>query len=435
VAFPGRRALFTWLALACFVVASVLAIHRGRHYDDLGSKTCDFIAPYSGARCLLAGCDPYDPADLQPQYVAARGDLRALDARHSWNTLLPVYPPSTFLLIAPFTAMDYPAAQWAWLYLGAALFCVALGLLAELVPAGMRWAFFLLAGIAITNANQDFLFGPGNPSIYALAFTMLAAWAFFRPQKLAGLGVLSLALGLAMKPHMAIALWMFLLLRKRLRWQSLAAAAIAVALLLGAAARLQQTTGHQWAVKFQQAVAGGIQPGGTNEPSPANPSAMHILNVQSIVSLWLPQPRAYNRWSFLLVGAAGLCWLVALLHIGLRQLNSTDPLLAMAGLLCLSLLPIYHRDYDGRLLLLTVPPMVLLLRNHRWMAVTLMAVSVPVLFSQTTLHAMHYLQVTHHAPLGPWGTLFYLRQQPLALLLLAFLWPVALVVAARPAAD
>jgi hypothetical protein len=424
---PRTRKILLYVSVAWFLLSAMAAIHRDRYYDPYGSQTCDFIAPYSGSRCLLHGCNPYDPVDLQAQYTAAHGNLAALDARHSWNTLLPVYPPSTFLLIAPFTVMDYPHAQWAWYYAGAALFCLALGLLGQLAPAELRWLYFLLAGVVLWNANTDFLLGPANPSALAIAFVAMAVWAFYAVE-LPWVGAAMLALSLAMKPHMAIAVFLFLLLRKGLRKPALLAGAIAIVLLAGASAQLQRTTGPAWREKFQHAVTSGIQPGGTNEPSPANPSAPHILNVQSIVSVFVPAPRQYNLLSFGLVGVVGVFWLAACVRSGAfgPGAEAPTPLLALAGLLCLSLLPVYHRDYDGRLLILTLPVIVALVLNRwRW-AFAVWLASVPILFSQTTLHMQHYLNVRHMNALSSWQTVVYLRQGPGALLLLAILWPAVL---------
>jgi hypothetical protein len=423
--------VYRWIryaALAVFVIACIAAIHRGRNYDPNGAQTCDFISPYSGARCLLHGCDPYAQTDLQAQYVAAHGSLSALDERHNWNVLLPVYPPSTFLLIAPLTIFDYPTAQAIWFYTGALLFCIATGLLTYFVEREMQWLYLLLAAVMLWSANTDFLLGPGQPSTFAIAFTALAVWAFYKTDA-KWLGVIFLALGLAMKPHMAIAVFLFLLLRKGLKREAIAAGALAI-LLLGAAIVWLQISMHSfaWFANFQHAVSVGIAPGGTNEPSPANPSGMHIINIQTIVSIWASSPHVYGLISLLLVVAIGALWLWTYLKAGNTIPSPQSDLFAMAGLLCLSLLPVYHRDYDARLLLLTIPPMVWLLRRHLGLGLVVLAVSTPLLFCQTTMHTLKYLLVHHRgdfSQLSSIETLLYLRQQSIALLALAIVWPIA----------
>jgi hypothetical protein len=368
---------------------------------------------------------------LQREYVAAHGSLSALDARHSWDVLLPVYPPSTFLLIAPITFLDYPNAQVLWYYSGAVLFCVAAGLLAFFVSRDMQWVYFLLATAMLVSANTDFLLGPGQPSTFAISFTVMAVWAFYRTDQ-KWLGVVLLALGLAMKPHMAIAVFLFLLLRRGFRREALAGGAIALALLGAGILRLQLSLHSAvWLANFRHAVSVGIAPGGTNEPSPANPAAIHIINLQTIVSIWVSSPRIYGAISLLIAMAIATLWLWSY-----RRVAQTprDELFAMAGLLCLSLLPVYHRDYDSRLLILTIPPIVWLLRHHLRIGVVMLIASMPLLFCQTTMHTLHYLLVRGRldsAVFTPLETLLYLRQQSISLLALAILWPLAYYVASR----
>ena len=416
----NQRWLF-YLGLAYFLVSCGLAIHRGWNYDRLGSQTCDFIAPYSGARCFLHGCNPYDSADLQREYVAAHGNLAALDFRHDWRTLIPVYPPTTFLLLTPLTLVDYPHAQVLWFYSSSILYCLALGLLVQFVPRPWAVVYFLLAATTLNNANTDFLLGPGNPSAPAIALAALAVWAFYR-LRARWPGVVLLALALAMKPHMAVGVFLFLLIRRGLRKPALIAGILALAMLAGGAAWLQHTTGNAWRQKFSATVLNGIRPGGINDPGPGNNSAQHILNVQALISLFAAAPSRYNLVAFGLTGLGGVLWLAGFARRG----EKVDPLLAMAGLLCLSLLPLYHRDYDSRLLILTLPPMVLLLRDRAGWAIALLAASTPLLFSQTTMHVEHYLNVHNITSLSPLRTALLLREGPIALLALSFLWPLAL---------
>jgi hypothetical protein len=151
------------------------------------------------------------------------------------------------------------------------------------------------------------------------------------------------------------------------------------------------------------------------------------LNVQALISVFVAPPSRFNLIAFALTGLGVALWLAAFFRHGER----TDPLLAMAGLLCLSLLPLYHRDYDSRLLVLTLPPLVLLLRDSMGWAIALLAASTPLLFSQTTMHVEHYLNIHHITALSPVQTAALLREQPAALLMLSFLWPLALLTAPR----
>jgi hypothetical protein len=58
----------------------------------------DFVPVYTGARCLLHGCNPYDTSQLEQQFYQAGGHGSELP---SWQIDVPVYPPSIFLVLSP----------------------------------------------------------------------------------------------------------------------------------------------------------------------------------------------------------------------------------------------------------------------------------------------------------------------------------------------
>ena len=71
----------------------------------------DFVPVYSGARCLLHGCDPYQPSQLEKEFFAGGGHPQDLP---SWDIDVPVYPPSSFLALSPLAMLPFPAARWVW---------------------------------------------------------------------------------------------------------------------------------------------------------------------------------------------------------------------------------------------------------------------------------------------------------------------------------
>ena len=79
----------------------------------------DFVPVYTGARCLLHDCNPYDTSQLEQQFFLAGG--RATDLP-SWDIDVPVYPPSTFLVLSPLALFPFPAARLIWFMLNGCLF-------------------------------------------------------------------------------------------------------------------------------------------------------------------------------------------------------------------------------------------------------------------------------------------------------------------------
>src|SRR6202000_1225668 len=79
----------------------------------------DFVPVYTGARCLLHGCNPYQPAQLEQEFFQGGGHR---DELPSWEIDVPVYPPSTFVALAPLGMLRYPLARWVWFLLNGSLF-------------------------------------------------------------------------------------------------------------------------------------------------------------------------------------------------------------------------------------------------------------------------------------------------------------------------
>src|SRR6202021_3214782 len=67
----------------------------------------DFVPVYTGARCLLHGCNPYDTSQLEQQFYQAGGHAGELP---SWLIDVPVYPPSTFLVLSLLALLPFLAA-------------------------------------------------------------------------------------------------------------------------------------------------------------------------------------------------------------------------------------------------------------------------------------------------------------------------------------
>src|ERR1700721_2176868 len=67
----------------------------------------DFVPVYTGARCLLHGCNPYDTSQLEQQFYQAGGHPGELP---SWLIDVPVDPPSTFLVLSLLALLPFLAA-------------------------------------------------------------------------------------------------------------------------------------------------------------------------------------------------------------------------------------------------------------------------------------------------------------------------------------
>src|SRR5271156_977094 len=95
-----------WLILGISaLVFLVVGERRAFLYSD------DFVPVYTGARCLLHDCNPYDTLRLENQFFQAGGRT---DELPPWEIDMPVYPPSTFLALSPLALLSYPQARLLW---------------------------------------------------------------------------------------------------------------------------------------------------------------------------------------------------------------------------------------------------------------------------------------------------------------------------------
>src|ERR1700677_2386563 len=109
----------------------------------------DFVPVYNGARCLLHGCNPYDTSQLEQQFYQAGGHAAELP---SWNIDVPVYPPSTFLVLSPLALFPFHAARLLWFLLSGGLLVIAAGLILSVSPPPHRWLATALVSFFLVTA-------------------------------------------------------------------------------------------------------------------------------------------------------------------------------------------------------------------------------------------------------------------------------------------
>ena len=97
--------------LVLFISALVMFALAGARVIQASN---DFVPVYTGARCLLHGCNPYDPSQLELQFYEAGGHAAELP---SWQIDVPVYPPSTFMVLSPLALLRFPVARVLWFLL------------------------------------------------------------------------------------------------------------------------------------------------------------------------------------------------------------------------------------------------------------------------------------------------------------------------------
>ncbi len=410
----SKRALF-WLLVLLGVLAFVV---KGYRDERVVLHFRDFKQPYASARCLLHGCDPYSESDTRAEFLRAGGlDTDAV----VFQPYSALYPPFSFVVLTPVAMLEYRVAHAVWFVAVAGLFSVAALLMAELCLLFPSLLVSLL--LAAFVASSTILLMLGQISGPVIALLAIGLWCVVRG-RLLPVAALALALALALKPHDAFLLVLYLPLAgragRRVFWWGLAPLTL-LAVLGGTWWVGHQPAARHWLPELRANLKGNSTAGNVNDPVRGSVEAIEIADLQAAIAPLDSQPAQYN----LLAAAVTAVLLLGWLYPALRMRPSLlKHLLALAALASLTLLPIYHRQYDTRLLLLVFPAVAALIAERpRWgyAGLGLLAVAT-VVTAHTFLTGVIHHESAHMVAAGRLQTVLLYRPLPLAeLALVAFL--------------
>jgi Glycosyltransferase family 87 len=380
----------------------------------------DFVPVYTGARCLLHGCNPYDTTQLEQEFFQGGGHPAELP---SWDIDVPVYPPSTFLILSPLAELRFPVARVVWFLVNSCLFVVSAGLILSLCPPPHRWLATALASLFLLTSG--ILLVLGQPATFAISLVVIGSCLFFRGRWLS-LGALLLMLSLAVKPQIGGLIVLYFVVQK-IHWRYAAVAlAGALAILLSASLILRvHPRSSDWTSTLSANLSATLSPGGSADPRPANQEAVGDTNLQTLTSIFFTDTRRFNAVAYAVSLGLLALWLIA---VPRTRAGLEIQLLGLAALSVLSLTPVYHRFYDTRLLLLTVPAVLIVFQRRRFLgaliAVLTAAAGISVQYRIQTFLLQHaeWQNLLHRKFLF----ILLLRQQNLELLILFCLYVAAI---------
>jgi hypothetical protein len=150
---------------------------------------------------------------------------------------------------------------------------------------------------------------------------------------------------------------------------------------------------------------------------PAGPAAISMFNLQTVFAAFGGQPRFYNLTTFGICAVLISIWL----FVAIRLPRSPKGMwLGLATITVISILPIYHRSYDAKILLLTLPACAMLWAEGGligWLALSFTGGSI-LLTSELMAIIQQMSSVSPASGIGG-GFLYLLAARPAPLLLFA----------------
>ncbi len=405
------------LALCLFGLAVLIFFVVGAKRTFGGVKSQDFVPVYAGCRCFLNSCNPYSIDDLERSFLEGGG--RRVD-QAGWYAEMPIYPPSSLLLLAALGILPYQVARIVWFALNGTVFVTGCLLSAYLSDSRDRALNILLAAVVLIGSTA--LPALGNPAGFSIGCLLIAVWSAFRRHD-RNLFLLFLSLSLVIKPQLTIVIAAAFLCSKTYRKQAFLGIVIACGLLAVSVAWLQLSpVQNQWMVSLKQNLSNTLLPAGSNSPTPFNRDAMRMTNLQTVFAAFTNNGILYDLLSWAFTAILASSTLLMLLPFKGTALFKT---FAIAACTMITLMPVYHRTYDAKLMLLCVPAVLSLRRAQPILGALLLIAMIPICFSVSyqMLAQTNFRLISEGT--SPWKLLFLGRQTPFALFVMTiifFLW-------------
>jgi len=325
---------------------STLLARNVRHAVSI-SGSGDLATVFAASRAWVHGQDPYDQRQLLREWSAAGGPKLIEPNPHHTPS---VYPPSTFVVVAPVAALTWTRARLIWTALDVVMIIAIVLALPAL--SGVRWsdprAVALAAGVIMLGPLRNGAMG-GQPAVAVCGLVVLAALAAQRGVDRTA-GVL-LAVACALKPPLAAPFVVNYALRRRWRLVLTAGGVAAVITLVGII-RLQ-AAGVAWLPELRDNLLATTAPGAVNDPTAWNPKRFQLVNLHVLLHTVMDDRRVVSILVLALTGLAA----VAFARWVWRRAAGDDrrrELAELAFVASWTLLPLYHRWYDAGLLVLVL---------------------------------------------------------------------------------
>ncbi len=344
--------------LYLLLMGSVVFLFLGILAENVNAASIvDFRALYYPARCLIQHCDPYNESEVLRITHAEGGERPGDTAKIRQIVTRYIYLPTAFSFTVPFAMLPWGPAHLLWLALTFGSLILASLLIWEISAGFAPMLSGALIGLLLI--NSEVLIMISNAAGIVVSLCVAAVWCFVRGRYVP-VGILCLAISLTIKPQDVGLIWLYFLLAggvyRKIALQTLLAT---VALSLPGVLWVWCVAPH-WMQEWHSNILAFSAHGGLSDPSLASKGGHALgmmVNLQTLFSVFWDDPRIYNPVTYLICGPLLLVWAIVTLR---SRCSPARAWLALAAMAALSMLPIYHRQQDTKLLLLTVPACVML---------------------------------------------------------------------------
>lgn len=378
-----------------------------------------FRGVYFGTKCLLHGCDPYQVNQLTRFYEIEGQELPA-KASDRETLIRYVNLPTTFLIVVPFALLPWKAAVFFWVGLTVSLFLLSVFAIEHIGARASPGTSLILTCILLLNC--EVLFATSNTAGLAVGVCVIAVYCLTQ-KRYALLGIACLAVGLAVKPHDVGFIWLYFVLaggpdRKR------ALKALGITSILAVIAFIWTSiAAPHWIPEMTANLTQINGPGGLNEPGPnslTGSTAAMVIDLQAAISVFRDDPSFYTVVTYFVCGVLLLLWGIRTL----RRPNSGDSSwFALSPVAAITLLITYHRPYDAKLLIVTIPACALLWSRGGYLGKVALAITTLGILMTSDITLAISLEIArklHIAPVTFQGkvlTVLFTRPASLVLLL------------------
>ena len=320
------------LAAAEFVLRGPVRYLRPTNWNDLAQY-------YAASRLWLRGQNFANPDNFVALWRDEVGSTLSADTMRTH--IAP--PPGALVLLAPIGALSWPAAKIAWLAVLLSSFALTV------------WSLIKVAGFRLSEP-RTIVFVAGCLALAPFHTGIASANQTILVAGLCALGIFvasgnhDVAAGLlfgaacSMKPHVASFLVLYYLVQRR--WRLFATAVAFTAFLVLVAAGWMQIAGVHWTQDFIANIRFGSVKNTVDDFTTANPIRFMLVNLQVPFYSFTHDRQAANMMALSLGAALVVVWMVFVL----RAQERNSPLLSLATIAVIGLLPLYHRLYDAAVL-------------------------------------------------------------------------------------